>query len=128
MFESIETFRIAHKMAVHAGQRQAVIAQNVANADTPGYSAKDIPDFKTVVNPKDGSVQRATRQQHLHGQIAGSGVFAVSPVKAMHSPDGNSVSVETEMLKAVEVKRQHDRALAIYKSGLDVLRQTLRSQ
>ncbi len=40
-------------------------------------------------------------------------------------PNGNSVSLETEMLNAVSAKRQHDRALAIYKSSLTVLRASL---
>jgi flagellar basal-body rod protein FlgB len=41
------------------------------------------------------------------------------------SPNGNSVSLETEMVKAVEVKRQHDQALAIYKSSMNVLRASI---
>jgi flagellar basal-body rod protein FlgB len=41
---------------------------------------------------------------------------------AVADPNGNSVALETEMLRAVDVKRQHDRALAIYKSSLTVLR------
>ena len=39
--------------------------------------------------------------------------------------EGPTVSIEEEMLKAVEVTRQHDRALAIYKSSLSILRSSL---
>ena len=41
------------------------------------------------------------------------------------SPNGNTVSLEAEMLKSIEAKREHDRALAIYKSALSVLRISL---
>ena len=46
MFEKLELTRMAQALAAHAGARMAVIAQNVANADTPGYKAKDLPDFR----------------------------------------------------------------------------------
>jgi flagellar basal-body rod protein FlgB len=41
------------------------------------------------------------------------------------SPNGNSVSLEQEMLNSVEIQREHNRALAIYKHSLDVLRVTI---
>jgi len=45
MHEKLTVFQIAGRMAAHAGRRQTVLAQNVANADTPGYRAMDLPDF-----------------------------------------------------------------------------------
>ena len=45
MFEKLELTRMAQGLAAHAGARMGVIAKNVANADTPGYKAQDIPDF-----------------------------------------------------------------------------------
>ena len=41
------------------------------------------------------------------------------------SPNGNTVSLETEMIKATEVRQQHDLALATYRGGLDLLRTAL---
>ena len=62
MFEKLEIFRMAHAMSVHAGARQAVVAQNMANADTPGYAARDVQPFKEIVESGDaGFVPRATR-------------------------------------------------------------------
>ena len=45
MFEKLEITRMAQALAAQSGSRMAVIAQNVANADTPGYKAKDVPAF-----------------------------------------------------------------------------------
>ena len=123
MFEQLEVFRMSSAMAAHAGQRQAVISQNVANADTPGYIAKDIPNFKTAYQAEPtSSMQRATRYLHLNGSTSGFMHLESFEVEAESAPNGNAVSLETEILKSVDAKRQHDRALAIYKSALSVLR------
>lgn len=125
MFESLEVFRLASHMAKHAGQRQALVSENVANADTPGYVARDIPNFQDVVRAEPTSYQRATRAGHMNGMREDGQIVSAQRDKSFGSVDGNTVSIESEMLKAVETQRQHDRALTIYKSALDVLRMTL---
>ncbi|MEL6467427.1 MAG: FlgB family protein [Pseudomonadota bacterium] len=130
MFQNLVVFETAHAMAVHAGQRQAVIAQNVANADTPGYVGRDLPSFQELYAPSSTgpSLQNATRPGHLHGR-AGSGLETIlEEDNSFAAPDGNSVSIETEMMRATEAKRQHDRSLAIYKSALNILRSSLGRQ
>jgi len=110
-------------MAVHAGTRQAVVAQNLANADTPGYEARDVAPFNTLIDTHAQQFTiKATRAAHLNAPM-GPLQIDVSPRDgAQADPNGNSVSLEAEMLHAVDVKRQHDRAVAIYKSALGVLR------
>lgn len=125
MFENLDVFRMSAAMARHAGQRQAVIAQNVANADTPDFVARDIPGFaESFSTPQGAQQQRATRMRHLHGTMAGQPNAPMIEIPGDGSPNGNQVSLETELLKSVEAKRQHDRAMAIYKSALKVLRAT----
>lgn len=122
MFTSLDVFKTAHAMAVHAGQRQALVAQNVAHADTPGYRALDLPAFSQSYDSTHGA--RATRYSHLFG--AGSGLPPrPDTLEAAETLNGNTVTIEDQMLQAVDVKRQHDRALAIYTSALTVLRGSL---
>ncbi|WP_299618737.1 FlgB family protein [uncultured Tateyamaria sp.] len=130
MFQNLAVFETAHAMAVHAGKKQAVVAQNVANADTPGYIARDLPSFKDMYAPREtgGQMARATRDGHLHGVRAGAVADIMVQDKTFASPDGNTVSIETEMLRGTDAKRQHDRALAIYKSAITVLRSSLGRQ
>ncbi|MFD1160361.1 FlgB family protein [Roseovarius aestuarii] len=126
MFEKLEIFRMAHALATHAGARQSVVAQNMANADTPDYRARDVTPFKEIIESGDsGFVPRVTRPGHLHAAALpfDLGIAEVRDVET--DPNGNSVSLETEMMKAVDVKREHDRALAVYKSSLGVLRSAL---
>ena len=126
MFEKLEIFNTAYAMATHAGARQALIAQNMANADTPGYAARDIAPFKTFYEAPGATLApRATRDAHMLGKDAQSGFSPSERKGAQRDPNGNSVSLETEMLNAVEVKRQYDRAIAIYRSSLTQLRTAL---
>ncbi len=125
MFEKLQIFQTADAMARHAATRQAVISQNVANADTPGYRARDMADFASVWNPNKSGAMRATRASHLNGampqQMPGARPVATTDT----APNGNTVSLEEEMVKAARTKGQHSRALAVYRSGLSVLRASL---
>lgn len=125
MFANLQIFRLSHAMATHAGARQATIAQNIAHADTPGYKARDLRPFADMVAP-DRVDLRATRGQHLNGSVQGQiSLAAMERGGNDTNPNGNAVTLEHEMLHAVDAKRQHDRALAIYKSALTILRSTV---
>ncbi len=126
MFSDLNVFKTAYAMATHAGQRQAVIARNMANTDTPGYQPRDIEAFQSAfenTGPRTGMT--ATRQGHLNGNGPMGQPWAEYDAQPNGDPNGNGVSVEEEMFKAIEVKRQHDRALTIYKSSMNILRSSL---
>ena len=129
MFGKLEIFRMSHAMAVHAGQKQAVTAQNVANSDTPDYKARDVVAFASTYQQADSSMawdsQKSTRSSHIHGAVSGQFPEPIIDRNGVGSPNGNTVSLENEMLKSLGAKRQHDRALAIYKSSMNILRSTL---
>ena len=124
MFGNIELFRLSQAMATHASTRLGVIAQNVANADTPGYRGQDTvaltPDLDRI---QASAFMRQTRHGHISSLSRNSQVLASQDTEL--SPNGNSVSVEKELLKAAQVQSQHDRALAVYKSALTILRTSI---
>lgn len=123
MFENLEVFQTSYAMARHAGARQAVTAANMANADTPGYRARAMESFRDTYVAGSSDL-RATRSGHL-----GTGTTSAPPQPHMSdaeaSPNGNSVSLEQEMVNSIEIQREHSRALAIYKHSLDVLRTSI---
>jgi flagellar basal-body rod protein FlgB len=133
MFTNLSVFTYSFAMASHAGARQALIAQNMANADTPGFQPRDLQPFRShfadMKEPGGNSRSRglvAFRPGHLHGHSPSSAHWSEqNDAQTPTDPNKNGVSVEEEMLKAVETRRQHDRALAIYKSSLSVLRSSL---
>jgi flagellar basal-body rod protein FlgB len=125
MFDRPEVLRISASMAANAAQRLSAIAGNVANADTPGYRAKDVADFRETYRAAPDLGLRATRPGHLadDGSDGASGVTERAGGHA--SPNGNNVSLEAEMMRAATVRQDHDMALTVYKSSLDILRASL---
>lgn len=124
MYEKIGLFQIAGSMARHAAARQSTIARNVANADTPGYVAQDLRPFRESYRAEAPAL-RETRAGHLHMADSATTEFRLSSDTSAMSPNGNAVSLETEMVRAVDAKRQHDLALTIYKTSMGILRSSL---
>ncbi|MGL6209767.1 MAG: FlgB family protein [Paracoccaceae bacterium] len=122
MFEKLEISRMAQTMAAHAGARLGVVAQNIAHADSPGYKTRDLPSFAETY-AQSGGKMRATRANHLGGAAKQAPEALI--VRSQGAPNGNTVSLETEMVKAVEVKQQHEMALAINSTVSDILRASL---
>jgi len=121
MFTNLDVFQTSYQMARHAGARQAITAANMANADTPDYRARAMGSFAESYNASSAASMRSTRVGHLGtGGATTTGTVRFADAEA--SPNGNSVSLEQEMINAVEIQREHDRALTIYKHSLDLLR------
>lgn len=129
MFSNLSVFKTASALAAHAATRQTAITQNVANADTPGYRATDLPAFSEVFEkPSVSTPMRATRAAHFNSGPSGFSLDLQEIERpGDESPNGNTVSLETEMVNAAEVKFSHDLALTVYRSGLNILRTSLGS-
>lgn len=125
MFEKLELMQMAQASATHATLRQRTVSQNIANADTPGYAARDVSAFSDVFRTEAAEPMRVTRAGHIgaDGRVDVDAGLRRDP--GTTSPNGNSVSLEDEMVKAVDVKRQHDLALTVYKTSLSILRSSL---
>lgn len=117
MFTNLEILRLAQSLATHAGLRQQAIAQNVANADTPGYQARDAVPF--------GDFLDATSRGRQAPPARPDGLMRPDADPATRSPDGNTVSLEHEMMRGASVRAQHEMALGIYSSARDLLRASI---
>lgn len=124
MFDRLEILRLAGELASHAASRQGAIAENVANADTPGFRARDLPSFGEVYDQESAFQLRATRPEHL-SQEGEAPRWNLIDSPDQESPNGNTVSIEDQMLRAAEVRKEHDTALAVYSTTMDILRTTL---
>ncbi len=119
MLENLTLLDLASGMARNATARHRVIAENVANADTPGYRARDVKDFQAIV--KESFTARATRPGHAgfddHTRTPQTFELALSP-----SPNGNTVNIEDQAVRAVQAQGQHALALAVYATAIVILR------
>lgn len=127
MFEPLDITRMAQSLASYAGNRLGLVAHNIAQADTPGYKAMDLPDFSQVYAAQGGDdalSMRATRPQHF-----GGGLMQMDPVptpsRGEASANGNTVSLEKEMVKMADLRTAHDMALSVYRVTSDITRAAL---
>ena len=126
MFESIEMLRMARAMGQHTQSRHIQVARNIANADRPDYKATDLQPFaETYRQGEHSGALRVTNPKHMNSPQWAPGIARAVPIEGQSSPNGNSVSLEDQMVRAAEVKRNHDLSLTIYRSGLDLMRTSL---
>lgn len=105
--------------------RQRIIAQNVANSDTPGYGARDLKvptDFAAAMNNNRNVRVMTTHAAHI--APAGQPVrFDVSRTPDSETTlDGNSVVVEEQMLKMSESRAAYDAAIGFYQKSMSMIR------
>jgi flagellar basal-body rod protein FlgB len=92
------TFKMLENMMDVASFRQKILSSNIANADTPGYKARDV-SFQSELN------------KALSGSKGSYDVYETVPT--MVSRDGNTVSVDLEMTKVAENQLLYNSAAQI---------------
>lgn len=124
MFETPDVLRMAQDLARYAGTRQTLVAKNIANADTPGYRAQDLPSFAEAYQSSGTAEMRQSRPGHMTAETS---TAKWRPIDAggTPSPNGNSVSLEEEMVRGTRAQSDYNLALTVYRSSLDVMRSAL---
>ncbi len=110
--------------------RQVVLAENIANAPTPGYTPRDLPAgsfAKMVQNQTQGPSigMRTTRSGHLGGTQTPMTTGGIRPQAAPDTQtklNGNSVVLEEQMLKVAETRLNYDTAIGIYRKSVMLLK------
>lgn len=92
-------------------KRQSVLAGNVANADTPGYVAKDVSPFQGVLQNHMALTLAQTEPGHLAGN-GGSGRAAATGGSV--SIAGNEVKLEDQLEKVADTNDQQRLATTLY--------------
>jgi flagellar basal-body rod protein FlgB len=115
-----------------AQSRQKVLAENVANADTPGYRARDLtpPKFEPAGAGAPGSIRLVALTTTEPGHIAGLGSSATSfrSHNDLHyevRPTGNAVNLEQEMMKVAANQMDYQTATTLYSHSLNLIKTAL---
>lgn len=115
-------------------ERQRVVAQNLANSETPGYKAREVsePDFASLVG---GSGMIATPRVELTSRMKSLG--AIQPVGAgvildkditETKPDGNNVTLEDQLLKMGEIQADFTAMTGLYRKQMSMLKTAVGSR
>ena len=113
------------------GQRQSVIAENIANADTPDYKPRDLKEapFRRMLLRQSTPVRpAATHGRHLQGGIDPSEAKADETRDRYEtSPSGNAVVLEEQLIKMSETQASHQTMANLYRKHVQLLKLALRS-
>lgn len=112
-------------------QRQRIISQNVANADTPNYRPMDLKpvDFSSVLKGVSGSkgVQMvSTNPNHVgaQGEIAAAKSGEQKKVYEV-APDGNAVIMEEQLLKSGQTVTDYNLVTSLYQKQVGLIKTAL---
>lgn len=113
----IGLFRLAEERLAWLDRRQAVLAQNVANADTPGYQPRDIRPFNEVLARAGGTGSAAMAQTSaLHlAPLAAHAPDLLQPRPQARAPDGNAVGMEQQLVKVADTGTAQELATTLYR-------------
>jgi flagellar basal-body rod protein FlgB len=111
-------------------QRQDVLTQNVANADTPGYVAHDLKaldfsqELRQAASPmKSASQLMVTDPRHIAVQPMAASDFEDMTVNDSEAnPNGNTVSLEQEMIKVSDTQAQFQAATNLYAKAMTMMK------
>jgi flagellar basal-body rod protein FlgB len=139
--DDIPLFSMLRGRLGYLNQRQQVLAQNIANADTPDYTPRDLNgfSFKSHLGAQTAAV--GTSSIGTIGTIAGSAPHllktsssagASANFKPPNAPDsettldGNRVVLEEQMMKMTDARMSYDAAISFYQKSLGLLRMATR--
>lgn len=122
----VPLFAMLRQRMTWLNQRQDILSRNVANADNPGYVARDLKplNFGDAMRAAVSSGGLTTTQaRHIAVVPAASPVFAdeASP-DGGPGPNGNAVSLEMEMIKVSDTQAQFQAATSLYAKAMTMMK------
>lgn len=129
MYSNLSLLQMAKKSMDWAARRQEVLAENVANADTPNFRPNDIKklDFKSELTGTQPTAQPVvTNPQHV-GTVAFTKEPDVKRIRQPYEaePDGNAVVLEEQMQKVGETRQAYELATTLFSKNMKMLRTAL---
>ena len=123
---------IAREMK-HLAERQRVVAQNIANSETPRFKAREVaaPDFSALLAGQGGGGRTAVVRPHVEitGGMAALGARRSRAAGTMldhdvteTKPDGNNVTLEDQMLKMGQIQADFAAMTNLYRKQQALLK------
>jgi len=133
--QNISLFQAMGAKMDYLDHRQRIVAQNIANADTPNYRPKDLSDvdfgsvLTNVTKDKNTVRMQSTNNGHLpaHNQVADPRNVK-QKVTYEVAPGKNSVILEEQMMKSNQISIDHGLMLNVMKKNVGMLRTALGNQ
>ena len=121
---------LTDKMRWHQ-ERQGVLAENVANADTPGYVERDLEAFQFGAELKSVATVTTSATSPTHLSVTSGGRdarFGADAAPFEITPSGNGVTLEDEMMKVAGNDMDYQAVTALYTRSIRILKVALGRQ
>lgn len=140
-YTGLPIFNIMKNKLNYHSARQSVLAQNIANADTPNYKAQDVaaPNFRKMLSEhhrppahsshsaghlQSPSSMAVTKPGHISGMGIKKAAFASDERKETFelNPNGNNVSIEEEMAEVAKNQGEYTKVLNLYSKTISLFK------
>jgi len=112
------------------GKRSSLLASNLANADTPGYKARDI-DFRSALQRAGGEQLslKTTHRTHIGGESAATAsAETLYRIPTQPSLDGNTVDSQVEKAQFAENALRYQSTLTFLSGKFRGLRSAIKGE
>ncbi|MGO2502862.1 MAG: flagellar basal body rod protein FlgB [Cobetia marina] len=138
MFDRLDALMSFHQQALGLrAERQQVLASNIANADTPGYQARDF-DFSSALakatSARAGAPAALSLATPRAGHQAAQGAATLAGVELMYrvptqpSLDGNTVDMDVERVSFADNSLHYEASLELLTGKIQGLRLAMQSE
>ncbi|MDG4648622.1 flagellar biosynthesis protein FlgB [Roseibacterium sp. SDUM158017] len=118
----VSFFNLASQRLSWLGESQRVVAENVANADTPGFSARTTTGFDEMLSGARAAGLSVTDPRHIAGTDTAGSVRSIEDPDAWStSLDGNTVVLEQQAIRSSELSGSYQLAATLYRKGHEFL-------
>lgn len=111
-------------------QRQEVLSQNIANADTPDYKPSDLQpfSFRDALADARRLKPTTTSTTHLTGTLGTGGTAKEQRQRDPYetAPDGNAVVLEEQMLKQSQTSNDYQTMINLYRKQVGMIKMAIR--
>ena len=124
--QPIQLFALASRQAEWLSVRQSVVSSNVANANTPGFAAKDVTPFQAVLDQTDMPMARTNPAHFAGSQTEEMGIRVRPDEDALALVSGNSVDLAEQLMKQGQIKREYEINTGVVKAFNKLMLLTVR--
>ncbi|WP_033921479.1 flagellar basal body protein [Sphingomonas sp. 37zxx] len=123
-----------HVSMKHLSERQRVIAQNIANSETPGFKAREViePKFADLLSQGGGKPSVSRPRITLTSGMAALGArqpmtasIVLDSATSETKPDGNNVALEDQLLKMGQIQADFATVTSLYRKQLGLLKSAI---
>lgn len=126
MYDKLDLVALSKSRLDWVARRQEVLAENIANANTPGYIPSDVKPFKATLSETLLPIQpTVTHAGHMSTPMRDPRIVAQTKKTFESSPDGNAVVLDEQLAKVGEAKTAYELAASLFQKQFKMIKTAL---